>query len=202
MGTIYLLENVINGKAYVGQTVQPFHRRMAHHLCAGHLCIDEAIRKYGIENFKITTMNCSEKYLDWMEQKWIKEMNSLAPNGYNLDSGGHETKHHSEETIRKMSKPRVKRLSDEIRKKMSESHKGLRNNLGHRLTKEQKKAKSLRQMGRPGTNNREVFCVEMNTKYSSIAEAHKITRVNKSSIVNCCKNQKQLTAGGYHWEYV
>ncbi len=131
MGIIYLLENKINGKIYVGQTID-FVKRMKTHKYSD-LCIDEAIRKHRIENFKITLMECSEKYLDWMEQEWIKEMNSLTPNGYNIDTGGHEGKHRSEETKKKISEAKKgnknpmfrKVFSEETRRKMSMSRRGV-----------------------------------------------------------------------------
>ncbi len=130
MGTIYLLENTINGFSYVGQTIVAWNERLSKHLC-GNLYIDRAIRKYGIENFKIITMTCPEEHLDWMETEWIKETNSLTPHGYNLVTGGHKYRHYSEETKEKLrgknhplfGKHRSKETKERISKKTSESMK-------------------------------------------------------------------------------
>lgn len=63
-----------------------------------------SIKKYGIKNFKIISYSCSEENLDWHETFLIKELNTLTPNGYNLESGGHKNKHHHETTIQKIIK--------------------------------------------------------------------------------------------------
>ena len=31
MGTIYILQNKVNGKCYVGQTIRPFNKRFREH---------------------------------------------------------------------------------------------------------------------------------------------------------------------------
>lgn len=48
------------------------------------------MRKYGIENFKfkILLKNIPIEQLDYYERLWIKKLNTLVPNGYNLSSGG------------------------------------------------------------------------------------------------------------------
>lgn len=45
-----------------------------------------------------------------------------------------------------------------------------------------------------------VRCVETGVVYLSLKEASALTGINKGCIWNCCTG-KQLTAGGYHWEY-
>lgn len=95
MGIIYLLENKTNGKTYVGQTIQSWNRRLATHLC-GDLYIDRAIRKEGIDNFKITTVQCSEEYLKKWESMRQVEMEtgirrgdiSRVCNGIRKSAGG------------------------------------------------------------------------------------------------------------------
>ena len=51
---IYKFENKINGKVYIGQTVQKLSKRISSHKYPSsnkNLPIDAAIKKYGIENF-------------------------------------------------------------------------------------------------------------------------------------------------------
>ena len=127
MGIIYILENKINKKCYIGQTIKKFKDRMLGHKSEAKLnkkrnLIGNALRKYGLENFKITIMDCQEEYLDWLEQEWIKELNSLSPNGYNLDTGGNKNKH----------------LSEETRLKISKAGKGNNNSKGRIVSEEQK----------------------------------------------------------------
>ena len=102
MGLIYILEDKTNEMKYVGQTTKTFNERMGGHFY-GSQYVDKAIKDHGIDNFSIITMQCSEEHLDWMEREWIVEMNSLFPNGYNLETGGNKNKHFSEESKRKNS---------------------------------------------------------------------------------------------------
>lgn len=105
MANIYILTNLTNGRQYVGQTVRDLKKRIAEHKNnKGIYPISVAIKKYGISNFKIVSFSCPEENLDWNESLLIKELNTLVPNGYNLESGGHKNKNHSEKTKEKISK--------------------------------------------------------------------------------------------------
>lgn len=46
-----------------------------------------------------------------------------------------------------------------------------------------------------------VKCIETGMIYNSTVQAGKSTGINRVYITNCCNN-KRLSAGGYHWEYV
>lgn len=134
MGIIYITTNLINGKHYIGQTIQTLKERKRGHLKEAKKEIKKypfyrAINKYGWDNFKWISFFCPEEDLDWQETLLIKELNTLSPNGYNLDSGGHKNKRHSMETKIKMSKNSTKywlnkKMPKEITDKMSKSHKG------------------------------------------------------------------------------
>ena len=50
-GIVYLIWNMVNGKKYVGQTIQPLEKRFNAHKYADSL-LGRAIRKYGAENFR------------------------------------------------------------------------------------------------------------------------------------------------------
>lgn len=109
---IYVITNIINGKQYVGQTIGKIKRRWGKHtnkriLEKSITAIARAIAKYGKENFKIesicTCLSLSE--LNQKEKFYIKELDTLYPNGYNLTTGGDN---HT--------------VSDDSRKKMSISH--------------------------------------------------------------------------------
>ncbi len=53
-GVIYKITNLTNGKIYVGQTRQKLSRRISGHVHSKKkFGIDAAIRKYGIDNFKV-----------------------------------------------------------------------------------------------------------------------------------------------------
>ena len=46
-----------------------------------------------------------------------------------------------------------------------------------------------------------VKCIETGMIYNSTVQAGKSTGINRVYITNCCNN-KRLSAGSYHWEYV
>jgi group I intron endonuclease len=132
MGTIYVLRNKINSKPYTGQTTQKFKYRLKG-LLQSNMAIGFALRKYGIENFnKLLLENVPEEELDYWERHYIQECHSLAPNGYNLETGGHKNKHLSEEIKRKIGKAnsqvqKGKQLSEEHKRKIGEAKLGEKN---------------------------------------------------------------------------
>ncbi len=104
---IYLFTNKINQKKYVGQSIDFNVRLSAHKQQAkkDEYPLYRAIRKYGWDNFSIDIIfNCeSEKQLNEMESYYIKMFGTLAPNGYNLTTGGDSNYTVSAESRKKMS---------------------------------------------------------------------------------------------------
>ena len=103
--TIYKLTNVINGMGYVGAT-KNFKRRMGeHHWNYGdkrkiRTLVDKAIREYGWENFTVEILEvCDAEVAPERESHWIKELNTLEPNGYNCTNGGEMREMSTEERM-------------------------------------------------------------------------------------------------------
>src|SRR5258708_9942142 len=93
-GVIYAYVNKINGKLYVGQTID-FLRRIA--LQRGdakrrHTHFYSAVRKYGWENFEILQLSCgiqTQAALDNLERLWIWLFRATDRRyGYNILAGG------------------------------------------------------------------------------------------------------------------
>ncbi len=108
IGHIYKIINTITKKQYVGQTLSHrknknkyrpfgFEGRFKDHISEA-LCntkkkqciyLNNSIREYGKEAFIVElVLECSKDELDTMEEKYIKEFNTLYPDGYNLTIGG------------------------------------------------------------------------------------------------------------------
>ena len=116
---IYVIENKINGKKYVGQTTTDLNHRFQR----GHLSeartgrrnapLYNAIRKHGEDNFKAGVLEeCfSQKELNEREVHWIQKLNTLVPSGYNLLDGG-GSKVHKQETRDKISKIRRQQIAE------------------------------------------------------------------------------------------
>jgi hypothetical protein len=89
-GIIYKITSP-SGKVYVGQTIRSFEKRMQEHKreSSGCTLIKRAIDKYGHEMvYEIIEDNVPQEQLDDREIYWINELNSLAPDGYNCNTGG------------------------------------------------------------------------------------------------------------------
>lgn len=143
---IYVIENLVNGKKYVGRTVN-YNRRMYLHLhCLRahrhpNTYLQKSWDKYGSENFKfelvedITEWSKTqprekiEAYLNSAEKSYIKKFRSSEIEfGYNMSEGGDGA------TLFGNRNPSFgKRKSDEVKQKISntinknKSHSGERN---------------------------------------------------------------------------
>ena len=88
---IYMIENTINNKKYIGQSVN-IERRWLRHKNKNYWkqssYLNRAFMKYGIENFHFSILcECKANELDHLEIKFIKEFNTFYE-GYNLTLGG------------------------------------------------------------------------------------------------------------------
>ena len=94
-GTIYKIENKINGKVYIGQTIMDVRDRWYRHCeinksnpSESNMLIKRAIFKYGKENFDFSVIEIvSKELLDEREIYWISYYQSNKI-GYNISSGG------------------------------------------------------------------------------------------------------------------
>ena len=110
-GIIYKIENLVNGKVYIGQTIQGFdkrysenginsvekvynhhnHRRITNRYYNDHLL--KSMNKYGLNNFKVNKIidyAFSEYELNIKEKCWIQYYDSFY-NGYNRTFGGDDS---------------------------------------------------------------------------------------------------------------
>ncbi len=151
MGCLYLLE-APSGKLYIGITSRTAFARFEEH-CSDARCsstkkylIHKAILCYGPASFKVTTLIESDdwQHLQSLEIEAVKNYKTLAPNGYNLTTGGDGRGGMplSSETIEKIRKANTgkvrtqavieatrlralgKKCSDEAKLKISQALKG------------------------------------------------------------------------------
>jgi group I intron endonuclease len=167
-GVVYKITNNINGMAYIGQTIKQLRKRWTDHLFNSigkgkgkhKSYLHRAIEKYGEDNFSIEILNVcvDKKALDVVEMFYIKNMNTLGPNGYNISLGGTGVMHGrkmSPEAVARIRQANLgKKLSPEHAEKLRLSKLGKKRspeviekmrlaNLGRKLSTEHKKKLSL-----------------------------------------------------------
>lgn len=130
---VYKITNNINGKVYIGQSINIQNRWKDHvntlnRKDSSCTLLQRAWNKYKQENFSFEILElCSEDELDNVESKYIEFYDTIN-NGYNIESGGNKNKHLSEETKQKIREAHLgMKASEETRKKMSESRMGDKN---------------------------------------------------------------------------
>lgn len=228
--TIYLRTNKVNGKQYVGQT-ENFEGRENDWACLNRNYANKIIsidrEKYGLENFDVEILAVVDTRKEaWeLEQKYINDLNTIYPNGYNLAKGGggckgisawNKGKKWSDEIKQKMSAARMGKepwnkgfkgcYSEETLKKMSEAKKGKHN------CNEFRKGHEPWNKGIKGihfsieTEFKGLECVQLKDGkfiklWTSLKEAAENTpKCYVSSISRCCKGFTK-TAGGFKWMY-
>lgn len=202
---IYMAENRINGKSYVGQTVGSLEKRKQTHISCSlndsdNLYFHNAIKKHGVESFNWVILDeCDNtKDLAELEIYYIKFYGTFEK-GYNLTRGGDGGSlgfKHSEESKLRMSlakkgkKPseatikgrKNKKVSKELKQKLSEMNKGKNNPMYGKSPSE----KTLKKLS--GRSNHNSCAVVINGNYfPTFTDAAKFLGVVKTTISNRLK---------------
>ena len=183
---IYMIQNLVNGKIYIGQSVD-IERRWGEHKTrlrgnqsSSNEHLQRAWNKYGEDNFEFTVIcKCDESQLNTKEIEYISKLKTYDPDfGYNKTYGG-EGCRPTEETRRKQSEAQKgenhpmfgKHHSEETKRKQSEARKGKycgKNNpmYGKHHSEETKERISEAKKGRPSPNKGRTFSEEHKIKLS------------------------------------
>lgn len=205
MYTVYIHNNKVNGKTYVGMTGQDPIKRWQN----GHgykpkrrnhgAYFYRAIMKYGWGSFdhKVLYSNLSKEEAEQKEIKLIKKFRSnVREYGYNIESGGNSRGRLSEETKRKVSES-WELNRDERSRKISEGKKGVK------FSDEHRKNLSRAKKGKPALNRKPIsqYDLDMNfiKRWESLQSAQDELGIHKSNIHRAIRTNG--TAGGYKWTY-
>lgn len=123
-GLVYCIDNLENGKKYIGQTTRELAERFREHCGNSGTSVSpklkNAIKKYGKDCFCVEVLwespECTQAELDAREMQLIADMGTLHPNGYNLTRGGSGGRH-SDET-KKLLSEKSKRMWEDKRDAM------------------------------------------------------------------------------------
>lgn len=221
---IYSIRNVVNGKRYIGQSVNIKVRWKQHESELKHGTHDndylqKSWNKYGPDNFIFEILEeCDRQELDDKERYYIHYYDTLnRDHGYNLKDGGQDHPKCKEQVCEKMSKIMKEVFSDpEKRKKQRDSaikqwqnpairekHMGKNNGMyGKKHTLEARKKMSQNRKGKkPQFNPYPVLCVQTGETYKNSSQAAKAIGGVGSNILLVCYG-KRVTASGYHWKFI
>lgn len=208
MAYIYKIVNQINGKRYIGKTEFSIEKRFKEHCQEAFRERSEkrplyaAIRKYGIENFKIYLIE-ETNYPEEREIYWIEFFQSFKW-GYNATKGGDGKKYLDYDII----EATYKELQNEkaVSEKLNISVDSVRNVLNLRniqiFTSEQVNQKQFGKIiNQYDLNNN--FIQSFPSAKKAAESLGKITETSKgasSHITDVCKG-KRKTAYGYKWKF-
>lgn len=215
---VYKITNTINGKLYIGSSIDLKKREYAHFYNLRNNTHDSkymqnVFNKFG-ENILIFSIIEYVENVDILldrEQYWIDYYNVCDRRyGYNTcpTAGNRLGCLTSDETKVKLSKINMgKKLSDEHKMKIKKG------NMGKKVSNESRKKMSIAKIGtkvseetkaKKRANSKDKVAVKNVTTgmiFDSLANAGRYYNVASRSICTCCKG-RQKTAGGYKWMYI
>jgi group I intron endonuclease len=210
---------IVTGKRYVGITDIGVDLRwrlhVQHALGGASQLFARAIRKHSPRSFTVETLEeCPDREtLLTRERRWIAELGTFRPNGYNSTLGdegiaGHR---HSDETRRRMSESRRRKKmpprTAEHRRRLGESRKGKgigpRGPSGYRHTEDARRriSEALRKRPRSVTPVDQLTVGgELVATYPSAQAAAESIRGADNKILLCCRGLRK-THCGFIWRY-
>lgn len=227
---VYLISSTKTKKQYVGVTTKGYLNRFANHIWHSRKqrkscrALYEAINKFGAESFSVELLYTanSRDEMHQMEIHFIKSLNTLSPDGYNLTEGG-DAGIMSEETKQMMSdRLKGQPLSDKNKAGLIAAWKdpAIRHQrclaIKAAMNRESVRQKtSERQKGKPKSDHHiksireaiasSVRCVEAGIDFEAMIDAVNWVRAcgeypkaNHAKIIRATK-RSDYTAYGFHW---
>ena len=193
---IYCITNNINGKTYIGQRKCPIDKLPEEddYMGSGEL-IKRAIKKYGKENFSKTILESgieTKKEVDKREIYFIAKYKKIGKAEYNVSIGG--TGGNLGEEVNKLIKKSKQNITEETRRKMSESAKKKTFTLEHR------KNIGISSIGNKSRKGQHISD-EQKKKQSEKLKGRKFTDEHKKKISESLKGHVGFLVGK-HWKIV
>lgn len=200
MKTIYLHRNKLNGKVYIGQTIQQNPEDRWKNGKGYKTCyyFYNAIQKYGWDNFEHVILeqneNWTQEELNIKEKEYIAKYQANNPQyGYNITSGGSSIS------------PNALPKALEWMKQHPEFGKARAQNMLQWQKEHPQEMLQMRQINAKKASDarkRKVQCIETGDIFESATEAaRKVPKTTQSKICMVCRGQRN-TCGGYHWRYI
>ena len=180
-GVIYCITRPVTNQSYIGQTTNYKQRVGDHFSGLSRKCtyVHRAIQKYGRDAFTVSILaevpdgiSDPQGTLDYLEQFYIIELNTISPGGYNLRGGGHGGG----------------KLHQDHKDKIAMALTGNQNSKGVKRSPEFKQAVSKRHLG---TKRKRETCIK-------IAKAKRGTKQTRAT---CEKRSQSMKRTWYRKKY-
>ena len=178
---IYEAKNIINGKRYIGQTIQELSVRRQQHLDSvkynnsGCRLFKRALNKYGENNFiwKVIDTAISREELNLKESFWIEFFRTTDVDfGYNLKGGGYNPF-----------------LTDQVKQAIGDAQRGALNH-------------SYGKFGADNSSSKAVMIVDTGEVFSAVSElCRKYTDYSVSRVCSACRGER-YTYKGHIFRYL
>ena len=181
---IYVIQNKVNNKIYVGQT-KNFKTRKSRHKYEALVKLNkkplyQSIRKYGFESFNFIEIDSAPaEEIDDLEIFWIQFFESnKRERGYNLSNGGKPLK---DSKIIKNRKPPMlgKKHSNETKIKMSLDRQGEKNNFYGKQHSVQSKIKMSKNDNRKYFGDANYF-----SKHKYVGSSHGNSKLKEQQVLD------------------
>lgn len=230
---VYSITHRESGKQYVGLTKRQAVSRWRNHIWSSErnssACplLSRAMDKYGADAFDFAVIDIAEscKQLAHKERFWIKELNTLAPNGYNLSTGGYigsdvsdvtrakmkeAAKHRTQEWRKKQSQARASWFAADPARRDAAAERARLHHTGRKQSPEQIEARASGKRGVKLTHDQRVTLARSHMRgriiacsngktYLSAYEAAIDTGCDKDKIGNVCTGKRKSTGGLKFW---
>lgn len=218
---IYKIKNNVNGKFYIGQSID-VEKRWKRHIWELNNCrhenrhLNNSWSKYGQSNFSFQILE--ECYKDDINSRELFYINELKPQ-YNIKGGGDSVHTISDETRAIMSKNRKGKPGNNLGKKWTDEHKnkislrlkgtrvGEKNTMFGKKLSDETKAKMSKSLkgklsgdkhplfGKSSPNRKEIICTNDNKKFSCVRDAGLFYGINPKFISAVCSGKRKTTKG-------
>lgn len=214
---IYKIQNNINHKIYIGQSIDIQRRFLEHKRKKDNCWIHLAIQKYGTENFTFSVIQeCPPEKLDERQKYWIKYYHSFGEKkGYNQNKGGKDNALYNaiENSKKKVIQYDLKgnKVAQFQSTREAERQTGILH-IAEVCRHERKQAGNfywiydgdilkLNPIRKKSVIQLSLDESQVLNTFNSIVEAATASGANSTAIGAVCKG-KRKTAGGFKWRYL
>lgn len=211
---IYCIKNINNGKVYIGQSCNIENRWKKHKSelnrnVHNNKHLQNAWNMYGADSFEFSVLEeCKENEMDDLERKYISLYKATDRRfGYCEMDGGQLHRHHSQESRIKCG---IKNIGRKLKPELIENLRRI--NTGKHLSEEHKKKISESNLGRKnphvGNNCKPVVCINTQQIFKSCRDAAIWCGLKSTSKigdcargVSCYAGRDPITNEKLKWEY-